>query len=478
MAAALLAPWSRQVEVSLTVSWCGNQEHMPVDARYALDLARQADVQFVERPPEQCDVAIDALLGLGMESKQSVATAKHPEDKRLEEWSLHLRTCADTLIIVDLPTGLNADTGMPTKWLSDSSINIAKKSINKSVKRQFTLTFLTIKPGLFTAHGKDLAGDVWFDDLGAHTLLPSERPTPSGWLGSNPLPLKRHLHQTHKGSFGDVWILGGQGIESLGSGMTGAAVLAGRAALHGGAGRVLVVPLGEPLIGWDPVQPELMFRAPSALYESMNWSHGTWVCGCGGGELIANHLSPVLKNAHRLVLDADALNAVAQSPALAHMLTQRRLQSLITVMTPHPLEAARLLGVSTEQIQADRMSAAQQIATQFQTLCVLKGSGTVVCPADGPACINTTGNARLATAGTGDVLAGMLGAALAQANLKECVFERHAKPQHHDAIAREAAALEAVLNTVHQHGKLADQWSDGTQLTAGRLATAVWQDKA
>ena len=446
---------------------------MPADARHALELTRQAGVQFAEHPPEQCDVAIDALLGLGASTRQPTTATKHPEDIRLQEWNMHLRVCAKTLIHVDLPTGLNADTGVLTELPFKKIKNAAQTSISTSDGRLFTLTFLTLKPGLFTATGKDAAGEVWFDELGASTLPPAELPEPSGWLGVVPLASGKPQHQAHKGSFGDVWILGGQGIQPLGAGMTGAAVLAARAALHAGAGRVLVVPLGEPLVGWDPVQPELMFRSPAAMQESNAWSHGTWVCGCGGGELIAGHLPPVLQNANTLVLDADALNALAQNPALVHMLTQRRSQYKTTVLTPHPLEAARLLGVTTTQIQADRLAAAKQIATQFQVLCVLKGSGTVVCSADGLASINTTGNARLATAGTGDVLAGMLGAALARAtaHLKESNMGERAA-----AHVQEANALEAVLQAVYKHGALADHWPPATQLTAGRLAAAVWQD--
>ena len=476
MAAAFLAPWAEQAQVSLTVSWCGDKDRIPTDARHAMDLAQQARVQFAEHPPQHCDVAIDALLGLGAHGHQPIATIKHHGDRRLQEWLLHARACADTLINVDLPTGLNADTGTLTEWPFRDSKKIAKTSINTSAKRQFTLTFLTLKPGLFTAGGKDAAGEVWFDDLGAYTLPKAQQPIPCGWLGvSQQAAGSATRHQTHKGSYGDVWILGGQGIHPSGIGMTGAAVLAGRAALHAGAGRVLVVPLGEPSVGWDPVQPELMFRAPATLHESGAWPHGTWVCGCGGGSLISAHLVPVLQNAQSLVLDADALNAVAQNPALARMLTQRRSKNKTTVLTPHPLEAARLLGVSAAQIQADRLEAAQQIARQFQAFCVLKGSGTVVCAADGLASINATGNARLATAGTGDVLAGMLGAALAVIPPPPtgCVVDDANAAQMH-----EVATLEAVRHAVHKHGGLADQWPPTTQLTAGRLAANAWQDKA
>ena len=160
------------------------------------------------------------------------------------------------------------------------------------------------------------------------------------------------------------------------------------------------------------------------------------------------------KAATQLVLDADALNAVANDEALHSQLAHRQSRGWSTVLTPHPLEAARLLGCSTRQIMADRLLAAQTIADRFQVVCVLKGSGTVVtAPREIPR-INPTGNAALSTAGTGDVLAGMIGAALAGSAMSP------------------ANVLDRVCSAVFQHGWLADHWT-GPSLVAGELARRV-----
>jgi hydroxyethylthiazole kinase-like uncharacterized protein yjeF len=156
------------------------------------------------------------------------------------------------------------------------------------------------------------------------------------------------------------------------------------------------------------------------------------------------------------VLDADALNAIATDETLQQQLTQRARRGWITVLTPHPLEAARLLGTDTARVMADRLLAASELAERFQAVCVLKGSGSVIAAPGSLPMINPTGNAALATAGTGDVLAGLVGAALAAPEITA-----------HQAGQRVAAA-------VFQHGWLADQWvNDSTVLSAGRLAERV-----
>jgi hydroxyethylthiazole kinase-like uncharacterized protein yjeF len=190
--------------------------------------------------------------------------------------------------------------------------------------------------------------------------------------------------------------------------------------------------------------PELMFRH----LEELEWSAMTVVAGCGGGQDIAVHLPNILHEAKHLVLDADALNRIAESPALQALLRQRPKAS--TVLTPHPLEAARLLSISVAAIQADRLGAAQALAERFQCVVVLKGSGSIIATPDEIARINPTGNAKLATAGTGDVLAGLLGACLANGLL----------------------TLDAACEAVYRHGLAANRWP-GTVLSASALCQ--WQ---
>jgi hydroxyethylthiazole kinase-like uncharacterized protein yjeF len=155
------------------------------------------------------------------------------------------------------------------------------------------------------------------------------------------------------------------------------------------------------------------------------WSEGdaatiratTVVCGCGGGEAVRASLPKLLSLAPRLVLDADALNAIAADSALLALTAARRARGLATILTPHPLEAARLLESAAATVQADRVRAACELARRAAAVIVLKGSGTVVADADEVPRINATGNASLASAGTGDVLAGWIGGRWAAGSL-------------------------------------------------------------
>lgn len=416
VAACHLAQWAQASGGQVSVSWHGDVQRLPADAAWALRAAQGAGLRWVEDRPDDCDCAIDALLGLGARGQPVGA---------MGPWLQALRQARFPVLCVDLPSGLNPDTG-----------GIDEPALASGPRH--TLSLLTLKPGLFTAHGRDAAGEVWLDDLGC-----TEAATPDAWLGIGP-PAMAVLrpHSSHKGSQGDVLVLGGQGLQLNGAGMTGAAVLAARAALHGGAGRVYLVPLDaadSTSLSWDPEAPELMVRATHQL--TPEWLETTTVvCGCGGGDAVATWLPLVLAHSRMLVLDADALNHVAASPGLQQALRARasaRGRSA-TVITPHPLEGARLLGVGTHDVQSDRRAAAQQLAERLDVICVLKGSGSVVAMAGHTPVINPTGNARLATAGTGDVLAGLLGAWLATSSPDD-VFSR-------------------TCTAVYRHGLAADQW--------------------
>ena len=384
--------------------WTGDPDddsRLPADARNALTSARQAGVEFADQPPACFDLAIDAVLGLG---------ATRPAQGRLSDWLLVLRSTVQPVLSVDLPSGLDADTGVLSPLSGTPPPTLPGP--------RHTLSLLTLKPGLFTAHGRDAAGRIWMDDLGV--VPPAETPV-LAWLAGQEAPAVPKvdgLHASHKGSFGDVVVIGGQGICVDGSGMTGAALLAARAALQAGAGRVFVGLLqgaGADGPTWDPVAPELMFRRPERLLEEAMLRQGCVVCGCGGGVSVVSVLPRVLSGVRCLVLDADALNAIAADTNLQTQLRHRQGRGWTTVITPHPLEAARLLACDTAAVMADRLKAAQALAEGFGVVCVLKGSGTV---------LGRTGRSALdqphrqcgpwPRAGTGDVLAGMLGSVLAR----------------------------------------------------------------
>lgn len=402
-AAVHLQRWGKPVAVTVA----GDPHRFPPDATAAWQKCRAAGVPALDQPPADWDLCIDALLGIG---------AARPLQGALAQAAERMGAGPGLVLAVDVPSGLPADTGQ-----------------GGGVRADHTLSLLTLKPGLFTAGGRDAAGQVWFDDLQvgpAPDLACAE-------LAGPPLPRAR-LHASHKGSYGDVAVIGGA------PGMAGAAVLAASAALAGGAGRVFLCPLDERADSLVPGLPELMVRD----WSNLPLEELTVACGCGGGAAVAAALPTVLARARTLVLDADGLNAVAADPELQQRLRERAGRGQSTVLSPHPLEAARLLDVQTSQLQADRLRGARELVQRFGCAVVLKGSGTVLAAPGALPRINPTGNPRLATGGTGDVLAGMLAAALAAGG---------------DALAAATAA-------VYRHGLLADRWPARRPLTAGALA--------
>lgn len=391
------------------VTWLGDETKTPADARASLQRARGAGVTFADAAPDRYDLGIDALLGIG--------GSRVPEGP-LRAAIERLNAGPAPVLAVDVPSGLNADSGQATVTVGAAA----------------TLSLLALKPGLFTGEGRDAAGSVWFDAIGVE-----DGEAPVATL-SGPPPGAARPHASHKGSYGDVAVVGGA------PGMTGAALLAARAALFHGAGRVFVGFLADDAPALDVLQPDLMVRR----WESLELAGMAVACGCGGGDAVRLALPRALE-ARALLLDADALNAIAADAQLQSLLQARGRRGASTVLTPHPLEAARLLECGTGEVQAERLGAARELARRFGGVVVLKGSGTVIAAPDGRVRINPTGNARLAIAGTGDVLAGMVAARLANGG----------------------AAFEAAAAAAYLHGAAADGWPAREPLTASALAARV-----
>ena len=410
-AAINLSKWGK----SVIATWLGAPDTLPADAAASHRLALTAGVPFAETPPSDFDFCIDALLGVG---------ASRPPAGLMADWIDKINASLATVLAVDVPTGLHSDSGA---------------AMQQCVRADHTLSLLTLKPGLFTAHGQDHAGVVWLDDLATTESggVDEEVVAPAAWLAGAPAQTQR-LHASHKGSYGDVAVIGGA------LGMTGAAVLGASAALHAGAGRVFVGLLQTGAPTFDNLQPELMFRS----LESLDFKQMTVVAGCGGGDAIRDAMPRMLATAPRLVIDADAINAIAEDTQLQKLLLHRASRQLSTVLTPHPLEAARLMGIDAQQVQGDRLRTAGELVQRFGCTVVLKGSGTIISAPGQTPVINPTGNARLATAGTGDVLAGMIGAGL----------------------AAHKSAFMAACEAVYRHGLQADLWPVDNPLTAGSLS--------
>ncbi|NTV87203.1 MAG: NAD(P)H-hydrate dehydratase, partial [Burkholderiaceae bacterium] len=271
------------------------------------------------------------------------------------------------------------------------------------LRADHTLSFLGLKPGLFTADGPDYAGELHLDTLGVDpSALPSAHGIVLTQLESrHRLPVR--ARNSHKGVYGHVGIIGG------GSGMVGACLLAGRAALAQGAGAVTLGVLDER-IAVDYGEPRLMLAKPENLVLA---PLSVLAIGPGLGQSPRAHalLEVTLAALCPLVLDADALNLMAGNPALARHAARR---SSPTLLTPHPGEAARLLGVSPAEIQSNRIDAALRLSTQFHAHVALKGAGTVIAHPDGRYAINTSGGPWLAQAGAGDRLTGMVAALVGQ----------------------------------------------------------------
>jgi ADP-dependent NAD(P)H-hydrate dehydratase / NAD(P)H-hydrate epimerase len=380
------------------------------DGRVAGDLLLQhgVPVSFSGSAPSHPSLVIDALLGLGLNR------APGPE---LAAAMAAMQACGAPILAVDLPSGLLADTGQPAGA--------------QAVRADHTLTLLTLKPGLFTGEGRTHCGHLWFDDLGVKS---GEAPT-ADLLG--PVSRPKRLASGHKGSYGQVLVVGGA------PGMQGAARLAARAALACGAGRIYVDLLGLPTDEVaDAGRPELMRGTLADLPQAVG------VLGCGAGLTISGALPELLRRLPHVVVDADALNAIAAEPVLQALLQARPAGT--TLLTPHPLEAARLLGRDTAGIQADRLAAARELAQRMNCTVVLKGSGSVIAtPGERPA-ICASGGPALATAGSGDVLAGWLGGLWAQqpgrsAHAIACdSVEAHARAGDVDGVLRAGDLIERL----------------------------------
>lgn len=217
--------------------------------------------------------------------------------------------------------------------------------------------------------------------------------------------LAARKNDAHKGSFGSVAIVGGD------TGMLGAALLAARAALLSGAGRIYLTMLANEAPSVDVLQPEIMIRTPNALAQLAQINCVVIGPGLGNSAVAIALLEYWLPQNVPMLIDADALNLIATHPHLVS-LTQKR--NAETVITPHPGEAARLLAISTDVIQKNRTENALKLAKLLHATCILKGAFTVCAHHDGAWFINTTGNSGLASGGTGDVLSGIIGSIMAQ----------------------------------------------------------------
>jgi hydroxyethylthiazole kinase-like uncharacterized protein yjeF len=356
---------------------------LPKDAAAACAAYRIEEGSIASAPPAQRPALIvDGLFGVGL------TRALSPDYAALVAWA---RRADAPILALDIPSGLGADDGVARE---------------PTICATATATFIALKPGLLTGDGPDHCGEVSVHALGLEKELDHLGGRRLDWTHiarTLPATLLRRERRVHKGSFGTLGIVGGA------HGMVGAPLLAGRAAMRLGAGKVWVGFVAADAPKVDFGAPELMLRRADQVFDGAT----ALVCGPGLGQ-DADALALVHRATRAnvpLVIDADAINLLASDPGLREGLAKR---SAPTLLTPHPTEAARLLGCDTRDVEADRLAAALSLSKSFQGHVVLKGNGSVLAHPDGSFDINATGSPTLASAGSGDVLAGMLGALVAQ----------------------------------------------------------------
>jgi ADP-dependent NAD(P)H-hydrate dehydratase / NAD(P)H-hydrate epimerase len=377
--AFVVARYLKQWFFAVTVVFGSDVAKLPRDAAAAFATWRDAGGTTIDAPSTNgsWSLIIDGLFGIGLTRDIT---------GRYAAWISHINQQRAPVLAIDIPSGLNADTG---------SIH------GCCVRATHTITFIGAKPGLLTLDGPDHCGVLHLDNL---DLDIAAEIAPGQVLGATHA-LAPRLRNTHKGSHGSVGIIGGD------SGMVGAALLAGRAALKLGAGRVYVGLLARDAPLLDAMQPELMLRAVSDVLKLDHLSCLAIGPGLGASPDAEFYLRRALESPLPLVIDADALNHIAADEKLKTLL-----KHIVTdkILTPHPAEAARLLSCSTHEVQADRIAAATTLAQEYNAHVVLKGAGSVCASPGEPWRITISGNPGMASAGMGDVLTGLIAALLAQ----------------------------------------------------------------
>ncbi|VVM44092.1 NAD(P)H-hydrate dehydratase [Pseudomonas fluorescens] len=330
--------------------------------------------------PELRGILLDALLGTGLTGE-----VREPYASVIAA----INASGLPVVAVDIPSGLCADTG---------------HVLGCAVRADLTVTFIGLKTGLFTGDAADVVGELVFNDLHADPQLLAGAPTSARRLTAGNLPrLASRAPTSHKGRFGHVLLIGGD------RGLGGAILLSAQSALRSGAGMVSVATRSEHVPAALARTPEVMVLGTSSANQLMELLQkvSVLVVGPGLGQAAWGRslLSAAANAPLPQVWDADALNLLAE---------KRASLPKGCVITPHPGEAARLLGIGTADVQADRPAAARALSKKYTAVVVLKGAGSLIAHPDGRLALCHQGHPAMATAGLGDVLAGLLGALLAQ----------------------------------------------------------------
>lgn len=361
------------------------------DARLALERFRDAGgaaLDFIPEDFEATEILVDALFGTGLDREVTGAAAEviRAVNRYRDRGRTH-RPDRRAVVALDIASGLHADSGA---------------CLGAAIRADLTVTFVALKRGLFTGDGPEQSGEVILDDLG---IPPRARQgaKPSARLWTAPEPaLTRRTRSAHKGLYGHVLVVGGD------HGYSGAARLAGEAAARVGAGLVSVATRPEHAPVLNLTRPELMCRGVEHPFDLEPLLEQASVVAIGPGlgrsDWTRAFWAQVIDTDLPLVVDADALNLLAETP----------IRRGNWVLTPHPGEAARLLGVTNAAIQRDRFAAVEALQSRYGGVAVLKGAGTLVQAEGDRPTVCTAGNPGMASGGMGDVLTGVIAGLISQ----------------------------------------------------------------
>ncbi len=363
------------------------------DAAIAMEQARLAGASFAKfdpTDPVRADVVVDALLGTGLSGP-----VRAPYREAIE----HMNCSGCPLVAVDIPSGLNADTG--------SVLGVA-------VKADITVSFIGMKQGVLTGEAPAFAGQVLYADLAVPAEV-FEHLEPSAYL-AGVTQLRQWLpprsQTAHKGQNGRVLVIGGD----LGFG--GAVIMAAEAAGRVGAGLITVLTRPDHVLPLLARRPECMAVGIAAEQDISAYLSiaDVVVIGPGIGQEAwgLGLLEQVLATDKPVVLDADGLNYLAQLSVASSSTSVAEVKRGHWVLTPHPGEASRLLQQDVPQLMADRFASARELQQRYSAVAVLKGAGSLIATTDQKLWLSATGNPGMASGGMGDVLSGVIGGLVAQ----------------------------------------------------------------
>lgn len=384
----VVATLAKKKNISVQLAHIKPPQRLKGDAKLAYNIAYETGVPMTSFSQDivlKSGVVVDALLGTGL--KGPVNSNYYSAIELINKSNL-------AVIAVDLPSGLNADTG-----------DVG----NICVNAQATISFIGLKQGLFTAFGPDYCGTIIFEALEVKSSLFDDVHPPSVKLQLNELlkHIKPRKPSTHKNNYGHVLVIGGD------YGYAGAALLAAETALRTGAGLVSVATRKEHVSAIVARRPEIMAHGIDANepLQALLKKASILIVGPGLGQSkwSKEMLIAALKTNTPTILDADGLNLIAREKIKLKPMNSPY------ILTPHPKEAARLLNQNTTEIQNNRFAAVKEIAKKYQAQVLLKGAGSLVCVSEDSAIgVCVAGNPGMATGGMGDVLSGIIGGLMAQ----------------------------------------------------------------